>query len=302
LNTSGEGNVANGRDALHSNTDGDYNVANGQSALFYNTTGSRNVANGLQALLSNTSGNKNVANGYNALYLNSTGTNNTAMGAYAGRNNMTGDSNVFIGNRAGYNETGSNKLYIANSPTNTPLIGGDFYTQKVTINGNVGIGNANPDTKVVVQDAANEQLKLYNPNNAVGSQAGMYLQTSSGWSVELRTSQENSYLELFGNGAVKHRWYDVNYYPGNGNVYITGSGSNLSMMGGSVGIGTATPAASAILEVSSTTKGFLPPKMTQTQRNLISPEEGLIIYNLTTKKPNYYNGTQWMNYDGTPAL
>jgi hypothetical protein len=59
----------------------------------------------------------------------------------------------------------------------------------------------------------------------------------------------------------------------------------------------------AILDVKSTTKGFLPPRMTEAQRSLISPNPpaGLIIYNTTTNKPNYYNGSLWMNFDGTPA-
>ena len=58
--------------------------------------------------------------------------------------------------------------------------------------------------------------------------------------------------------------------------------------------------ASALLEVKSTDKGFLPPRMTETQRNAITPvAEGLIIYNTTTHKLNFYNGTKWMNSDGT---
>ncbi len=68
-----------------------------------------------------------------------------------------------------------------------------------------------------------------------------------------------------------------------------------------VGIGTATPAASAKLEVSSTTKGFLPPRMTQVQRDLIPFVAGLMIYNTTTNKPNYYDGTMWKNFDETSA-
>jgi hypothetical protein len=51
-----------------------------------------------------------------------------------------------------------------------------------------------------------------------------------------------------------------------------------------VGVGTSTPAASAKLEISSTTQGFLPPRMTTAQRNNISsPVEGLMIFNTTTK-------------------
>ena len=46
-----------------------------------------------------------------------------------------------------------------------------------------------------------------------------------------------------------------------------------------VGIGTTTPASSAALDVTSTSKGFLPPRMTTAQRNAISsPALGLMIY------------------------
>ena len=63
-----------------------------------------------------------------------------------------------------------------------------------------------------------------------------------------------------------------------------------------VGIGTASPAASAQLDVSSTTKGFLPPRMDSAQRNAIaSPAAGLTIYNTTLKSVQVYNGTAWFS-------
>ena len=45
---------------------------------------------------------------------------------FAGFSNTAGSGNVFLGNEAGYKETGSNKLYIDNSDTSTPLIYGQF--------------------------------------------------------------------------------------------------------------------------------------------------------------------------------
>jgi hypothetical protein len=52
--------------------------------------------------------------------------------------------------------------------------------------------------------------------------------------------------------------------------------------------------ASAILDVTSTTKGFLPPRMTTTQRNAIaSPAAGLVVYDNTDNKHYGYNGTTW---------
>lgn len=67
-----------------------------------------------------------------------------------------------------------------------------------------------------------------------------------------------------------------------------------SVAKGQVGIGTGTPDPSSQLDVVSTSKGFLPPRMTTVQRNLIpSPDEGLIIYNTTIKAFECYNGAAW---------
>jgi hypothetical protein len=63
---------------------------------------------------------------------------------------------------------------------------------------------------------------------------------------------------------------------------------------GNVGIGTTSPDASALLDVSSTKKGFLPPRMDSTQRNaIVSPASGLTIYNTTINAFQVYNGITW---------
>jgi len=64
---------------------------------------------------------------------------------------------------------------------------------------------------------------------------------------------------------------------------------------GNVGVGTASPAASALLDLSSTAKGLLPPRMTTTQRNAISsPATGLVIYNTTDGVLQTYDGASWV--------
>lgn len=63
-----------------------------------------------------------------------------------------------------------------------------------------------------------------------------------------------------------------------------------------VGIGTTTPAASAMLDVTSTTKGFLPPRMTSTQMNAIAaPAAGLMVYCSNCTPAGLYtsDGSAW---------
>ena len=65
-----------------------------------------------------------------------------------------------------------------------------------------------------------------------------------------------------------------------------------------VGIGTVTPDDSAILDISSTTQGFLLPRMNEVQRNGISnPATGLLIYLIEGSQQclQVFNGTSWEN-------
>lgn len=63
-----------------------------------------------------------------------------------------------------------------------------------------------------------------------------------------------------------------------------------------VGIGTSTPNPSAMLDVSSTTKGFLPPRMSTAQRIAISnPANSLVVYDTDLNGFWFYNGTAWKN-------
>jgi hypothetical protein len=72
-----------------------------------------------------------------------------------------------------------------------------------------------------------------------------------------------------------------------------------------VGVGTSTPNASAQLDVSSTTKGFLPPRMTYAQRQSITtPPAGLFLWCSncgTNGELQVYNGTTWTNMIGGAA-
>jgi hypothetical protein len=78
-----------------------------------------------------------------------------------------------------------------------------------------------------------------------------------------------------------------------------GVSSSMSLGGsalfGSNDLGSLT--ASAVLEARSTTKGFLPPRMTTTQRgNIVSPATGLKLYNTSTNNTDTFDGTNWQSF------
>lgn len=75
---------------------------------------------------------------------------------------------------------------------------------------------------------------------------------------------------------------------------------------GNVGIGTVSPDASALLDLTSLTRGFLVPRMTHTQMNAIAlPATGLLVYCtdfVSVTSPAtfyYYNGIAWVPFIGT---
>lgn len=170
--TTGAGNTAMGSYALYQvttgrsntiignssalNTNGDYNTVLGANSLCYNTTGNRNIAVGSNVLYWNTSGSNNTAIGDNSIAFNSSGSNNTSIGYYAGHGTLGNSYSgcIFLGYQAGYMNTSNNKLYIENSDSQIPLIGGDFSTDQVDINGTIKITGGNPGNgKILTSDA-----------------------------------------------------------------------------------------------------------------------------------------------------
>jgi hypothetical protein len=62
-----------------------------------------------------------------------------------------------------------------------------------------------------------------------------------------------------------------------------------------IGIGTNTPNANAVLDISSTNKGLLIPRMDSTTRKNIANTIGLMVYDTNTKCFWYNDGTRWVN-------
>ncbi len=131
-NLTGTDNTYLGNFCGQENTDGVGNVLVGAFAGRYSTNGRFNFFAGFYSGNQN-QGTENTFVGSYSGENNIAGFNNSMFGAYAGKLS-TGSDNVFLGSFAGFNESGSGKLYIENSTTGTPLIGGDFVANRVGIN------------------------------------------------------------------------------------------------------------------------------------------------------------------------
>jgi hypothetical protein len=104
----------------------------------------------------------------------------------------------------------------------------------------------------------------------------------AGGTVALRGGYTYATIQQVGSSATVNPW--------------TLSGTNTYNTTGNVGIGTTSPNASAILDISSTTKGITFPRMTTTQRNAISlPTTGLQVFDNTTNSIWYFDGSAWVN-------
>jgi len=81
-------------------------------------------------------------------------------------------------------------------------------------------------------------------------------------------------------------------WPGGANFLLDTNGNDALYAIGSLALGSSTPDASAILDLQSTTKGFLPPRMTTTQRAAITlPANGLVVYDTNVQALFVYDGT-----------
>jgi uncharacterized protein (TIGR02145 family) len=137
---------------------------------------------------------------------------------------------------------------------------------------------------VVTINAAPSYLMVFNTATTTAGttqvRPGFYYKNTD-W---IRIQEDMSTWRLKGNTAIADA-----YFLGTTNAYDLGFQTNsMERMRivrsplSNIGIGTIAPSACAILELSSTTKGFLPPRMSENQMHSIaSPATGLVVYNST---------------------
>ena len=185
----------------------------------------------------------------------------------------TGFAIAKYGNLVYFVNTNSSGGYVSYSGVTTRqsqwAFGGGF-NPTATVHAK-GSGSTSATTSLLVQDSnASEILKLVD-SGRLSLGANNYIGSGGEWKCD---------INFVVNGTIQN---------GNsGYVQLSKAYAQSGLVAG-----TTTLNASAILEGSSTTQGFLPPRMTTTQRNNIaSPAAGLMIYNTTTAKLNVYT-TAW---------
>jgi hypothetical protein len=103
-----------------------------------------------------------------------------------------------------------------------------------------------------------------------------------------------SYIDGYTEGPAKAQNYPMVFGSRVNNSSFNITNSTTQENGSQAIFGYAVNEASAQVIVNSTTRGFLPPRMTTTQKNAIaSPAAGLVVYDNTTNKLCCYNGSTW---------
>jgi hypothetical protein len=158
VNSTGRQNVFLGAETGRAFTTGQDNVAIGAGAggsndvPFVAATGARNTLIGYYTGYKSAGATDNVIVGAQSVPStnNIKGSYNVYMGVDAGNQSSTGSRNVFLGYQAGKFETGSDKLYIHNNSSSSPLLWGDFNLKRFRINGNTSL-NMVPDYRYALQ-------------------------------------------------------------------------------------------------------------------------------------------------------
>lgn len=198
----------------------------------------------------------------------SLGVNTGSFNLYGGAYDVTQNGAVFqVDSRAGnahftWNVRQPNVSAAASSTTAMSLTGAGVLTLLPQAGSHFSAKNsASGFVADIYDNSTHKAMEFYGDNSAHGSIIRMYSKTTT------------NNIQLVGDGSG-----------GQPNFFLTAR----------TGFGTSSPVASALVELSSTTQGFLPPRMTTTQKNAISsPATGLVVFDTTLGKLCVYTGAAW---------
>jgi hypothetical protein len=167
-----------------------------------------------------------------------------------------------------------------------------------------GSGSTSATTAVLVQNSAGNNALQVRDDRSVGIYAfsqvcfnvGAVPNNNGGLRI-LTLGSGNTYLDGWSDGTSKSTNYPLIIGSRVQNAGSGITGSTTAENGTPVIFGFEVAQASALVTINSTTRGFLPPRMTTTEKNAISsPSSGLQVYDTTLNQMSYYNGSSWINF------
>ena len=102
----------------------------------------------------------------------------------------------------------------------------------------------------------------------------------------------NKIQSVWTDASAANRYMRMDFFAGANNTSVVAMSIDRRA---NIGFGTVAPAASALVELSSTTGALLLTRLTTAQRDALTAVNGMIIYNSTTNKFQGYESSAWTN-------
>lgn len=193
--------------------------------------------------------------------------------------------------------------------------GGANTRMAITNTGDVGIGTSAPTARLQVVGASPLRIGTATDNflfTGINTNVWGWLSSNNAYSIVMNsatgdvgigTTAPERRLHVVSNQPLRmgtaSDWFQFTQTNTNTWGWLSSSSVYALTMNGATGaiaVNTVTLDAAAQLQVDSTTRGFLPPRMTTTQRDAITtPPDGLVLYNTTTNKLQVRAAGAWVD-------